>query len=113
MPIKARDAEVVVFSQSKFDEFPDLYVSSLSFIAPRKISNGGDQMKPFPWGTSELVKFKSTDGIPLGVLIKPDNFDPTKKYPMIVYIYEKLSNTVHQFTPPAPVWQHQLDLLRQ
>ena len=103
MPIKARDAEVVVFSQSKFDEFPDLYVSSLSFTAPRKISNGGDQMKPFLWGTSELVKFKSTDGIPLsGVLIKPDNFDPTKKYPMIVYIYEKLSNTVHQFTPPAP-----------
>ena len=35
-------------------------------------------------------------------MYKPENFDPEKKYPMIVYIYEKLSQGVHTFVNPAP-----------
>jgi dipeptidyl aminopeptidase/acylaminoacyl peptidase len=41
--------------------------------------------------------------VPLqGVLIKPADFDPKKKYPMIVYLYERLSDTVHDFRNPGP-----------
>jgi dipeptidyl aminopeptidase/acylaminoacyl peptidase len=43
------------------------------------------------------------NGVPLqGVLIKPPDFDPAKKYPLMVYIYERLSQTLHTFTDPAP-----------
>src|SRR6266498_3749457 len=37
-----------------------------------------------------------------GVLVKPENFDPTKKYPMVVYIYERLSDNLHHFVDPRP-----------
>ena len=49
------------------------------------------------------MSFKNVDGVPLkGLLLKPDNFDPKKKYPMIVYIYERLSQGLHQFRNPGP-----------
>ena len=50
-----------------------------------------------------MVQFKNTDGVALsGTLLKPDNFDPSKKYPLIVYIYEKLSQGVNRFIAPSP-----------
>jgi dipeptidyl aminopeptidase/acylaminoacyl peptidase len=55
------------------------------------------------WGKSELMHFKNSDGVPLsGILIKPENFDAKKKYPMMVYIYERLSEGVHRFVDPRP-----------
>jgi dipeptidyl aminopeptidase/acylaminoacyl peptidase len=47
------------------------------------------------------VKWVSSDGVPLkGILYKPENFDPTKKYPMVAYFYEQLSNGLHNYVPP-------------
>ena len=49
------------------------------------------------------MQFKNADGVPLtGALYKPENFDPTKKYPMMVYIYERLSQNVNRFVDPRP-----------
>ncbi len=102
-PIKARDADRFIFSASKFDEYPDIWTTGPDFTSPRKLSNGGAQTEPFKWGTAELIRYKSEDGISLqGVLIKPADFDPKKKYPMVVYLYEKLSDTVHDFRNPGP-----------
>src|SRR5262249_27549883 len=43
------------------------------------------------------------DGVALsGVLVKPGNFDPNKKYPLLVYIYERLSQNLHRFVNPQP-----------
>ncbi|HEX5835482.1 MAG TPA: prolyl oligopeptidase family serine peptidase, partial [Pyrinomonadaceae bacterium] len=102
-PIKARDADVMIVSASRFDQFPDIWVTNSSFRELKRMSNGDAQRAAFNWGTAEMVSFKNTDGVPLkGVLLKPDNFDPRKKYPMIVYIYERLSQGLHQFRNPSP-----------
>lgn len=102
-PVKAKNADVLLFTASRFDEFPDLLVSDPDFKAVKKVSNANPQASQFLWGTAELVHFKNTDGVPLaGILIKPENFDPQKKYPMIVYIYEQLSQGLHQYQAPAP-----------
>ena len=101
-PIKAKNADVLLLTTSRFDEFPDLQVADANFKSLKKMSNAGAQKEKFLWGTSELVRFKNTDGVALsGILIKPENFDPAKKYPMIVYIYEKMTNTLHNFTNPT------------
>ncbi len=103
-PTKAKDAEVLLLTASRFDEYPDLLVTNTSFKDLKKVSNAGDQVSKFTWGKSELVQFKNTDGVALsGILTKPDNFDPTKKYPLIVYIYEKLSQGLHRFAEPRPM----------
>ena len=68
------------------------------------------------WGKAELTStVKSTDGKPLrAILVKPENFDPSKKYPMMVYIYERLSQDLHSFRAPASRRAgHQPDVLRQ
>ncbi len=102
-PTKAKDADVVMFTASRFDEYPDLTVTNTSFKDLKKVSNAGEQLNRFTWGKAELVQFKNTDGVALsGTLLKPDNFDPNKKYPLIVYIYEKLSQGLNRFVPPSP-----------
>ena len=102
-PTKAKDADVMIMTASRFDQFPDIWVTNSSFRELKRVSNGDAQRAAFNWGSAELVSFKNTDGVPLkGLLLKPDNFDPKKKYPMIVYIYEKLSQGLHTFRNPAP-----------
>ncbi|HWF87692.1 MAG TPA: prolyl oligopeptidase family serine peptidase [Pyrinomonadaceae bacterium] len=102
-PTKARDADVLIMTASRFDQFPDVWMTNSTFRELKRVSNGDAQRAGFTWGTGELVSFKNTDGVQLkGLLLKPDNFDPKKKYPMIVYIYEKLSQGLHQFRNPAP-----------
>ncbi|MBO0721936.1 MAG: prolyl oligopeptidase family serine peptidase, partial [Blastocatellia bacterium] len=102
-PIKAKDADALMLTSSRFDEFPDLYVTDLSFKSLKKMSDAGAQKDKFLWGKAELVHYKNADGVLLsGILIKPENFDPGRKYPMIVYIYEKLSQNLHHFVNPSP-----------
>ncbi|MBV8708481.1 MAG: S9 family peptidase, partial [Acidobacteriaceae bacterium] len=102
-PIKARHAEVYVTAQSTFSEFPDLQVTDGSFAKLEKITDVQSQLKNISWGTAELIHFKSVDGIPLqGTLYKPENFDRTKKYPLIVYIYERLTQNLNNFIEPRP-----------
>ena len=102
-PTKAKDADVLMFTASRFDEFPDIWVTGPNFKDLKKVSNGDAQRAPFNWGTAELVSFKNTDGVPLkGLLLKPENFDPMKKYPMIIYIYERLTQGLHAFRNPGP-----------
>jgi dipeptidyl aminopeptidase/acylaminoacyl peptidase len=102
-PTKAKDADVLIMTASRFDQFPDVWTTNSSFRELKRLSNGDAQRAPYNWGSAELVSFKNADGVPLkGLLLKPDNFDPRKKYPMIVYIYEKLSQGLHQFRNPGP-----------
>jgi dipeptidyl aminopeptidase/acylaminoacyl peptidase len=102
-PAKAKDADVLIMTASRFDQFPDVWVTNSTFRELKRVSNGDAQRAAYTWGTGELVSFKNADGVPLkGLLLKPENFDPKKKYPMIVYIYEKLSQGLHQFRNPAP-----------
>lgn len=102
-PTKAKDADVLMLTASRFDEYPDIHVTDSSLKSLKKVTNEGAQKDQFTWGKAELVRFKNTDGVALTAsLIKPDNFDPNKKYPMMVYIYEKLSDGVHRFVNPSP-----------
>jgi dipeptidyl aminopeptidase/acylaminoacyl peptidase len=101
--LKARKANVVVVSAGTFAEFPNLHVTDLSFKTLRKVTDADPQQSQLLWGTSEMIHFKNSDGVSLeGVLYKPENFDPKKKYPMLVYIYERLSQSLNNFVNPAP-----------
>ncbi len=94
VPVKAKDADVYLLTAQSFDEFPDLAVTDGSFKELRKVSDANPQKRDLLWGTAELVRFKNADGVPLtGALYKPENFDPKKKYPMLVYIYERCRRT--------------------
>jgi dipeptidyl aminopeptidase/acylaminoacyl peptidase len=100
---RAKESKAVLLTASRFDEFPDLQLTDTDFQAPKKVTNGAAQLAPFTWGTSELISYRNSDGVKLqAALFKPAGFDSTKKYPLMVYIYERLSQTVHTFIDPRP-----------
>jgi dipeptidyl aminopeptidase/acylaminoacyl peptidase len=102
-PTKAEDADVLMFTRQSVDEFPDLWVSDLEFDGMREISDANPQQAEYVWATVDLMHWRSTDGKVLqGLLYKPDDFDPSKKYPMMVYFYERNSNGLHAHYPPIP-----------
>ena len=71
--------------------------------APLKLSNTNLQQSKYNWGTSEIFKWKAYTGkLTEGLLFKPENFEAGKKYPMIVYFYDRSSNTLHFYQPPSP-----------
>jgi dipeptidyl aminopeptidase/acylaminoacyl peptidase len=95
---KAEEADVLLYTRESYEEFPDLWVSDPVFRTQRKVSNVNPQIQDFAWGAAELVEWQSVDGIPLqGVLIKPGNYEPGKRYPVIVYYYRFFSQRVHEF----------------
>jgi dienelactone hydrolase len=100
-PTKARDADVFMLTQQTVAEFPDLWVGP-ALTSLTRVTDANPQQKEYRWATVELVEWRSLDGIPLkGLLYKPDDFDPTKQYPMVVYFYEQYSNTLHDYQVPA------------
>ena len=103
-PIKAKNADNLIFTKQNFQTFPDLFASDMTFQNITKISEANPQQKEYAWGTVELVDYKAFDGTPLqGLLYKPENFDATKKYPMMVYFYEKNSDNLHTHYTPSPI----------
>jgi len=100
---RAQDADRLLLSASRFDTYPDLHITDSTFANTAIATDGVAQMAPFTWGTGKLMSFKNARGVPLKAAVyKPDNFDPRKKYPLMVYIYERLSQNVHNFSNPAP-----------
>ncbi|MCJ7582965.1 MAG: prolyl oligopeptidase family serine peptidase [Candidatus Aminicenantes bacterium] len=99
---KAKNADVLMYTREDFEEFPDIWTNNLEFTAPRKISEVNPQIREFFWGKAELVEWSSADGIPLqGVLIKPANYEPGKRYPVIVYYYRFFSQRLYEFNQMA------------
>ncbi|WP_347174945.1 alpha/beta hydrolase family protein [Polaribacter uvawellassae] len=102
-PIKAKDDNNVLFTRQSFIEFPNLRVSDLSFKKQTVVSDANPQQKEYNWGTIELHEFTSLEGKALkGLLVKPENFDPNKKYPMLVNFYERSSDGLHNHRAPSP-----------
>lgn len=100
---RALEADTLLLIGSRFDEYPDVLASDTAFSAPRKVTIGGTQLTPFLWGSAGLIHYQDAGGRPLSAMVcKPAGFDPTKKYPAIFYIYERLSPIVNRFLPPAP-----------
>lgn len=99
---KAERGERVVFTQQTFNEYPNWWATTASFAAPKRITDANPQLAEFAWGTKKLVDYTNSKGVKLqGTLTLPANYEPGKKYPMIVFFYEKMSNTHHNFSMPV------------
>ena len=100
---KAKDADLFVYRKGNFNNSPDVYTTSDRWANERKWSAINPQQADYNWGNNRLVHWKAYDGTPLdGMLITPEDLDPTKKYPMMIYFYEKNSENVYSYYSPAP-----------
>ncbi|MDX5447675.1 MAG: prolyl oligopeptidase family serine peptidase, partial [Bacteroidota bacterium] len=101
--LKVKDEDVFVIRKENFVSYPEIYVASGPKEVLKKLSITNPQQAEFNWGTAEKVTWTAFDGTPLeGLLYKPEDFDPNKKYPMIVYFYETYSDNLHVHYTPRP-----------
>ncbi|MDP1843454.1 MAG: prolyl oligopeptidase family serine peptidase [Sediminibacterium sp.] len=98
---KAEDANVFSYIKQDYDLSPELYVSD-NFTKEQKAASTNPQQQNYYWGKSKLVSFTNKLGKKMqGALYYPANYEAGKQYPMIVYMYEILSNNVHSYVAPS------------
>lgn len=102
--LKAKNADRYLFTKQTFKEYPDWYATDGSFKSITRVTNANPQQSNYLWGSVEIVNWRAGDGTPLqGLLYKPENFDSTKKYPMMTYFYEKNADNLHTHYAPRPI----------
>ena len=100
--VRAEDADVFAFTAERFDDSPDLFVGGPALQDAKQVSATNAFASDYLWGHSELVDFENANGVPLqGALYYPADYDESKTYPMVVYIYELRSQSLHQYTAPS------------
>lgn len=101
--VKAKDANVIAFRKGNVRLPNNQYVTFDEFKTDKQLSDINKQQKDYVWPNVQLVEWKAYDGTPLqGLLYTPDNLDKSKKYPMMIYFYEKYSETLYSPLTPAP-----------
>lgn len=103
---RAKDVPVYAFQKSNFSTSPNVYIAKNNdFAKAQKVTDANPQMKDYNWGTAELVKWYAYNGdLTEGVLYKPEDFDPNKKYPMLAVFYETNSEELYAHYTMEPSW---------
>lgn len=98
---KAKDANAFLMQLSNIQSSELFTAKGLQPLT--QITNIAAQQIPYNWLTAELVRWKMFDGkMSEGILYKPENFDPHKKYPVVFYFYEKNADGIYSYKQPAP-----------
>ncbi len=99
---KAEDAEVYAYVVQGFDDSPDTFVGGPDLADAHQVGATNPFQSDYAWGRSELIDYQNSHGKRLqGALFYPAGYEPGKKYPMIVYVYEQLSRGVHSYATPS------------
>ncbi len=105
---QAKNADVWSYSVENYQQSPDIRIAGSAqiaedLLAAAPVHSPNPQQSKYNWGTAELVSWKAYDGkTSQGIVYKPEDFDAKKKYPMIAYFYEKLSDGLYNYQEPAP-----------
>lgn len=102
-PLAAKRSSRWLIARSTFREAPNLWATDASFGAMTRVTDANPQQAQYRWGTERLISYTSRDGKPLrAVLLLPDGARPDGKLPLLVYFYERFSDTLHSYYRPAP-----------
>lgn len=100
---KSEQGDVIVYREMSVKDYPDVKVTKDDFKTTKQVSHANPQQKDYNWATVEQVNWMSYAGDSLnGLLYKPENYDSTKNYPLLVYYYELYSDELHNHYAPRP-----------
>ena len=99
---KAKEADVYLLQEQSFAESPNYFVAGPSLADAKAVSNTNAFQRDYAWGKQVLMDYSNKRGDKLQMMLTyPANYEPGKKYPMVVYYYEKLSQGFHQYVAPS------------
>lgn len=101
---RSKNGATIHLQQTNLKDYSDSYIMKSDMSTSiRKISNTNPQQSLYNWATVELISWKSYDKQTLqGLLYKPEDYDSTKSYPLMVYYYELYSDDLHNHYAPKP-----------
>ncbi|PSL24148.1 alpha/beta hydrolase family protein [Chitinophaga ginsengisoli] len=98
-PLKALNTTTYIVKRMSAAESPN-YFSTTNFRTFTRLSDLHPE-KGYNWYTTTLHTFQTLDGqTTQGILYKPENFDPNKRYPLIFYYYERKSDELNAYLKP-------------
>ena len=84
----AADGTSLAFVAGSATTLPEVYTTAVAGFAPKALTTRSTRLAGWTLGTREVISWKSQDGEVIeGVLIKPRDYDPTKKYPLLCVIH--------------------------
>jgi hypothetical protein len=102
-PIKANNADVWIVKRQSTVKAPNYFLTR-NFKTFTPLTDIQPQQQ-YNWLGAEMREFKHLDGRRgQGILYKPENFDPAKKYPVLIVFYGGYANRLYQFPTPSYNW---------
>jgi dipeptidyl aminopeptidase/acylaminoacyl peptidase len=99
---KAKSSNVYLFTEQSYSDSPNYFVSSAAFTDAKQVSHTNPFQSDYAWGKQVLLPYTNGHGDKLQMMLTyPADYQPGKKYPMVVYYYEKLSQGFHQYIAPS------------
>lgn len=100
---KVENMDAILYRKSTVKDYPDLWMSDMHFENSTQITQTNPQQSEYNWANVELVEWKTPMGKELqGMLYTPEDLEPNKSYPMLVYFYELNSDNLHRHSAPRP-----------
>ena len=102
---KAKNAEVYVHMVQDYNDSPDMFVSGADLKSAKQVTTTNAFLGDYAWGKSETIDYVTDKWHGMqklqGTLYYPAGYEPGKQYPMVVYMYELLSDNAHRFVAPS------------
>jgi dienelactone hydrolase len=98
---KAKDADVYAYTAESFDDSPDVFVAGSDLQNAKAVTRTNPFQDRYAWGREDLIEYKNDRGDRLqGAVYYPAGYEPGRRYPTIVYMYERLSDGLHRYVSP-------------
>lgn len=84
----SNDGKKFAYTGVNDNDLTEVYISDYPLKTFRQITESTKQIQNWLVARSEIISWKSEDGTIIeGILHKPENYDPNKKYPLMVIIH--------------------------
>lgn len=98
---KSKNTDRILFRRGTFENSPNAYLTNLAFSQAKPMTNTNPWQKEYAWGKAELLQYKAEGKDLQATLVYPAGYEEGRTYPMIVYIYERLSDGLHNYQVPS------------
>jgi len=98
---RAKQADRIMFVMQSFEESPSIYITNSVFSQAKPVHKTNEQQSKYAWEKAELISYKAMGKDLHGALIYPAGYKAGRMYPMITYIYERMSDGLHNYAVPS------------
>ncbi len=100
--VRAERADRLALRIERWDDSPDVFVGGASLGDLRQITRTNPLQEERAWGRTELLRYTTDAGLELqAILTYPADFEEGRRYPLILYQYERLSDDLHRYHVPS------------